>query len=112
MRRPSLQRDVDARQFGRRLHGRDRADRLLGAADVGAPARRIALHLAQLARDLGGGDVQRLQPRRVELDADLAVHAADPRDRADAGHGEQQRVTSLSTNQDSASSSMRLDATV
>jgi hypothetical protein len=45
-----------------RLHGGQRAHRLLAAADVGAAAGAFGLHLAQLARDVGGGDAQRLQP--------------------------------------------------
>src|SRR5690606_3264309 len=67
-------------EFVGRLHRAQRAYRLFGVADVGAAARGFALHLAQLARDIGGGGVERLQTHRVQLDTDFA------RDAADAGH--------------------------
>jgi hypothetical protein len=68
-------------------------------AQVGAPAGGLLLHLAQLARDVGGGGVQRQQARRVELDAHLARDAAHARHRAHAGHASSALVTWLSTNQ-------------
>ena len=76
------------------------------------PPRGLLLDLAQLARDVGRAGVQRQQARRVELDADLAIDAADARHRADAAHRQQALVTVLSTNHDSASSSSRSEATV
>ena len=82
------ERDLHARQLLGRLHRGDGAHRLLGAAQVGAAARGLLLHLAQLARDVGGGGVQRLQLQRVELDAHLARDAAHARHRADAAHAE------------------------
>ena len=65
------ERDFHAAELLGRLHGGDGAHRLLGAAQVGAAARGFLLHLAQLARDVGGGGVERQQARRVELDAHL-----------------------------------------
>jgi hypothetical protein len=44
-----------------RLHRGQGAHRLLGAAQVGAAARALQLHLAQLARDVGRRGAQRLQ---------------------------------------------------
>ena len=82
------QQHLDARQLVGRLHGGDRAHALLDAAHVGAAARRLLLDLAQLARDVGRRGVERQQLGRVELDAHLARHAADPRDGADAAHAQ------------------------
>jgi hypothetical protein len=99
---------LDAAQFFGRLHRRQRAHGLFAAAQVGAPAGAFGLHLAQLARNVGRGGAQGLQARRVQRDAHFARDAAHAVDRAHAAHGQQlARVTSLSTNQDSASSSMR-----
>jgi hypothetical protein len=70
------------------MHGGDGAHRLLDAADVGAAARGFLLHLAQLARDIGGRVRRGQQAGRVELDAHLARDAADARHRADAAHAE------------------------
>ena len=75
-----------ARDLRRRLHGGDGAHRLLDAADVGAAAGGFLLDLAQLARDVGDGGVEREQAQRVDLDAHLARDAADARHRADAAH--------------------------
>jgi hypothetical protein len=83
------------------------------AADVGAAARGFLLHLAQLARDVGRRGAQRQQAGRVESTTHLARDAADARHRAHAAHGQQALATVLSTNQDSASSSIReCEATV
>jgi hypothetical protein len=82
------ERDLERAELGRRLHGRDRSHRLLGAAEVGAAARAFLLDLAELPRDVGRGRLERLQPCRVELDAHLAADAADARHRADAAHRE------------------------
>src|SRR5690606_9226897 len=79
--------DLHARDLTRGLHGGERAHRLLATTEVGAAARALALHLAQLARDVGGSDAQRLQLERVERDADLTGDAAHAIDGADAGHG-------------------------
>ncbi len=73
----------------RGLDGGERAHRLLAAADVGAAAGALGLHLAQLPGDLGGGRAQGLQARRVQRNADLAAHAADAVDRADTAHRQQ-----------------------
>ena len=81
---PIGERDFHGSEFGRRLHGGDGAHRLFGAADVGASARRFLLHLAQLARDVGGRGLERQQLVRVEFDTNLAIDAADARYRADA----------------------------
>jgi len=62
---------------------------LLGAAQLGAPARALQLHLAQLARDLGRRHAQGLEPERVERHAHLARGPAHAADRAHAGHGQQ-----------------------
>ncbi|KFB78622.1 MAG: hypothetical protein AW06_000030 [Candidatus Accumulibacter cognatus] len=80
--------DIQRRQFLGRLHGGDGAHRLLDAADVGAPARGFLLNAAQLAREVGGGGVERQQAGRVELDADFARHSTDAGNRADPAHGE------------------------
>jgi hypothetical protein len=61
---------------------------LFGAADLGPAPRPFLLHLAQLARNVGGRRLQCEQAGRVELDEDFACHAADARDRADAAHAE------------------------
>ena len=80
------ERDLHARQLLGRLHRGDRAHRLLGAAEVGAAARGLLLHLAQLARDVGGGGVQRQQLRGSSSTRTSRVDAADARHRADAAH--------------------------
>ena len=72
---------LHARQFFSRMHGGDGAHRLFGAAHIGAAARGVLLHLAQLARYVGAGGAQGLQPGRVEF------HPHFARDTADAGHG-------------------------
>ncbi len=86
---PVRQRNVHARQLVGAVHGGDGAHRLLGAADVAASARRLALHAAQLARDVGRRHLQRGHARVIELHADFAEHAADPLDRAQARHAQQ-----------------------
>ena len=53
------------------------------------PPDGLLLHLAQLARDVGRGGVERLQLRRIDLDAHLARNAAHARHRAEAAHAEQ-----------------------
>jgi hypothetical protein len=81
--------DVERAELGRGGHGGDRSHRLFGAAEVDSAARRLLLHRAQLARDVGGGHAQREQARRVELDPHLARDAADAVDAAHAAHREQ-----------------------
>ena len=62
MRRPSDSGDLHvAPSSSAELHGGQRAHRLLAAAQVGAAAGALGLHLAQLARDVGRGGAQRLQ---------------------------------------------------
>ena len=76
-----------ARQLGGRAHRGDGAHRLLAAADVGAAARASCCTWRSWREMSAAVDAERLQPRRVELDPDLARDAADAVDRADAGHG-------------------------
>ena len=83
------QRHFHARQFIGRFHGGDGAHRLLCAADVAPPARRFALHQAQLARDVERRHLQCRHARLVELHLDLAVDAAHAVDGAHAGHGQE-----------------------
>ena len=82
------QRDIQPRQLFGALDRGDGAHRLLDAADIGAAARGVLLHRAQLARDVGRGGVQGQQARGIELDAHLTRHPAHPRYRANAAHGE------------------------
>jgi len=86
---PARDRDLQRRDLPGRLHRGQRAQGLLGAAQLGAPARALQLHLAQLARDLGRRHAQGLEPERVERHAHLARGPAHAADRAHAGHGQQ-----------------------
>ena len=89
--------------------GRQRAVRAVRG--VGGPVRRPALG-GHPARRLGGR-VQRLQARRVELDPHLARRRRRRASTAPTPRtASRLRVTWSSTNHDSASSSIRLDATV
>jgi len=106
------QRDRHARELVGRSDGGDRAHRLLGAADVGSTARRVLLDAPQLPRDVGRRRADRQHPVRIELDRDLARHAAHARHGATPGTASSALLTVLSTNQDSASSSRRSEAIV
>ena len=88
-RRPSLSVTSSVASLVGRLHGRNRTHGEFGATEIGAAARVVLLHLAQLAGDVGRTRVQREQARRIESDADLTGDAADTRDRSDARDREQ-----------------------
>ena len=62
----------------------ERADRLLAAGDLAAPAGEVDVGGAQLPVDVAGGDAEGQQPVRIERDADLALDAADALDLRDA----------------------------
>ena len=81
---PAGDHDLGLREIGKALGGRQCADRLFLAAELGAATREIDAGRLQLPIDLGGGDSERSQTCRIEADADLAIGAADALHRADA----------------------------
>ena len=82
-----------------------RADGLLGAADLAASAGQVDVGAAQLRVHVARRDAKRQQPVRVERHADLAVDAADALDLRHARARPAARVTILSSmNHDSSSS--------
>src|SRR5213076_41547 len=62
---------------------------LLEATDARLPTRVLRLNSAQLSRDVARGRAERGHPVRIEVDANLAVDAADARDPAHARHAAQ-----------------------
>ena len=80
----AAQRDFQLLQVGERLGAAQRADRLVAAAEIGAAAGQVDIGRAQRAVDVAGGDAERVQPVGVELDLDLARHAAIAVDAGDA----------------------------
>jgi len=72
------------RRFGAAQH----PDRLLPAADVGATPCRIEVQRPQLLVHLDCGESEGLQTCGIELDADLATHAAAARHLCNAGNRE------------------------
>ena len=78
------------RQLFGSLHRGDRAHGLFAAAEIGAPARRFLLYLAQLRGNFSGRDIQGLQFGRIEFHPNLPRHAADAIDRPDALDAQQQ----------------------
>ena len=83
---PARQRDRRCREVRDRCGAGERADRLLLARDLAAPAGEIDVVGPQLLVDRRRGDAERQQPVGIERDADLAVDAADARHCADALH--------------------------
>ena len=63
--------------------------RLARARDLGPAAGGVDVDLAERAVDLHRGDPQRLHPRRIERDGNLAVDTAAPVDRRHARHAQQ-----------------------
>ena len=86
---PVRQRNVQPPQLGRILHRGDGAHRLLGPADIAAPARRFLLHQPQAARDIDGGHIQRCHFGWVQFHAHLTVDPAHAFDGAEPGHAQQ-----------------------
>ena len=66
------------------LGAAQRADRLVAAGELAAAAGQVDIGRAQRAVDVGGGDAERVQPVGIELDLDLARHAAVAVDARDA----------------------------
>jgi hypothetical protein len=77
------QRNSRHREIGDRLRSRQRADRLVASADLGAPAGEVHVVAAKLAADIERGQSGALQPDRIESDPDLAFDVADAFDGAD-----------------------------
>ena len=80
-------RDPHRRQSGERGCARERANGLVAAADLCAPAGEIHVGAAQAAADVERGEADGLEAVGVEPDTDLAIDAADaldPPDIADA----------------------------
>src|SRR5262249_57165926 len=63
-----------------------RADRLVATADLGASAGEVDIAAAQLPADVDRGETERLQPHRVETNADLALDTADAIDACDPAY--------------------------
>ena len=83
------QRNIGLRKFVSCFGIAQHADRLARSGDFGAATGGIDIELAQLGVDLAGGNPERLHPRRIERDRDLAIDAAAAVDRSHAGHVEQ-----------------------
>ena len=66
------------------LRAAERADRLVAVAELAAAAGHVDIGGAQRAVDVAGGDAERVQPVGIELDLDLARHAAIAVDAGDA----------------------------
>ena len=66
--------------------GADGADHLLAAVEFGLAAGALDLDARELLRDVAGGHAEGLQRVGIEVDADLAVDAADALDLRHAGH--------------------------
>ncbi len=81
---PAPRDDLRVREILRRFGAAQHPDRLLAAPDLGAAARGIEIQRAQLLVHLDRGEAESLQARRIELDADLAAHAAAARHLRDA----------------------------
>ncbi len=86
---PSGQHDLGVAERRGRARPAQHADRLLAAPELGPPAGRIEVEVAQLVVDLDGGDAERLHARGIELDADLAIDAAAALHLRDALNAEQ-----------------------
>ena len=89
-RTPAGKDDADVAQL---LHATGRtvgAERLLGCTHGAATAGPVHVDQLELLVDLVGGDTERHQSIRVEVDADHAAHAAGTRHLAHAVHRQQQ----------------------
>ena len=62
---------------------REGADRLIAAADLGAPTGEVDVAAAKLPTDIERGQPDRLQRNRIETHPDLALNGADALDAAD-----------------------------
>jgi hypothetical protein len=78
------QRNHGAGKVTQRLGARERADRLVVLADLGAAAGNVDIGAAQALADIDGGQAHGLQAVRVERDQDLALDAADAFDLGNA----------------------------
>ena len=83
------QADLELGQLSGGLDRADGAHRLLGAADVAAPARRLLLHQPQPARHVDGRHLQRRHARGIELNPHLAGDTAHAFDSAHARYCQQ-----------------------
>ena len=81
------QRDRQPGEVVDRGDGAGGADGLLEAADASLAARVLGLDAPQLPGDVARGGAERGHSIRIEIDANLAIHAADPAHAPDAGHG-------------------------
>ncbi len=81
--------DLGIRELGRRFGAAQHPDRLLAPAHLRAAARRIEIQGPQLLVDLDRGEAQRLQARRIELDANFPADAAAAGNLRHAGDREQ-----------------------
>ena len=70
------QADLELGQLSGGLDRADGAHRLLGAADVAAPARRLLLHQPQPARHVDGRHLQGCHAGGIELNPHLTGHTA------------------------------------
>ena len=74
---PARQGDRRGRDVLHRARARERADRLLKPGHFPAPAADVGVGGAQLSAHLARRHAERQQPVGIELDPDLAIHAAD-----------------------------------
>ena len=81
--------DLKQRQLIGCFDGGNGAHRLLGTADITAPAGGLLLHQTQAARNINRRDLQCGHARAVKLDPDFAVHPAHAFDCAHSGHSQQ-----------------------
>ena len=78
------QRDFERFEIGDLLGAAERADRLVALAEIAAAAGQVDIDEAQRAVDVAGRDAERGQPVGIDLDLDLARHAAIAVDAGDA----------------------------
>ena len=83
------QRDLRVTERKRGARTAQHADGLLAAAHLRAAAGRIQVQRRQLLVHVHGRDAQRLHARGIQLDADLAIHAAAATHLRNAGNGQQ-----------------------
>jgi hypothetical protein len=100
---PAAHDDLRVREILRALRAAQHADRLLAAADLGAPAGGIEIERAQLLVDLDRGEAQACMRAGSSSTRISRSHAAAARDLRDAGNRQQRLVTVLSMNQLSSS---------
>ncbi|MHC2689003.1 NTP pyrophosphatase (non-canonical NTP hydrolase) [Bradyrhizobium liaoningense] len=80
------QRDHGAGEIAQRLGARERSDRLVVLADLGAAAGDVDIGAAQALADIDGSQAHGLQAIGIERDQDLALDTADALDLRDAAH--------------------------